>query len=416
MTICGIVAIVLEKKLDKVYEAISEENAELTTIAEENLAGVRTVKAFAREKFEISKFLSHNKRYYDLNMSEAKTMVKYDPVFNFMGVLLPIMCTVLGGISVMKGQMDIGSLAAYVEYSRNCTWPVEALGWLVNSISSAVASRKKIRKIFEQKSSIVEKAEPVVLDCVKGNIEFSNVSFDIGTTNILSDINFSVEQGKTLGIMGATGSGKSSVINLLERFYDTTEGTVKIDGVDVRDLSLSQIRENISVVMQDVFLFSDSIKENIKMGKRDVLEFEVVKEAAKKAKASGFIEDMEMEYDTVIGERGVGLSGGQKQRISIARALSKKSPILVLDDSTSALDMETEHEIQIMLNELKDTTKIIIAHRISAVRHADEIIYLENGRIVERGTHEKLLAQKGAYYNTYRAQYGAVLDAKNEIA
>lgn len=416
MMICGIVAIVLEKKLDKVYEAISEENAELTTIAEENLAGVRTVKAFAREKFEISKFLSHNKRYYDLNMSEAKTMVKYDPVFNFMGVLLPIMCTVLGGISVMKGQMDIGSLAAYVEYSRNCTWPVEALGWLVNSISSAVASRKKIRKIFEQKSSIVEKAEPVVLDCVKGNIEFSNVSFDIGTTNILSDINFSVEQGKTLGIMGATGSGKSSVINLLERFYDTTEGTVKIDGVDVKDLSLSQIRENISVVMQDVFLFSDSIKENIKMGKRDVLEFEGVKEAAKKAKASGFIEDMEMEYDTVIGERGVGLSGGQKQRISIARALSKKSPILVLDDSTSALDMETEHEIQIMLNELKDTTKIIIAHRISAVRHADEIIYLENGRIAERGTHEKLLAQKGAYYDTYRAQYGAVLDAKNEIA
>ena len=262
----------------------------------------------------------------------------------------------------------------------------------------------------------MEKAEPVVLDCVKGNIEFSNVSFDIGTTNILSDINFSVEQGKTLGIMGATGSGKSSVINLLERFYDTTEGTVKIDGVDVKDLSLSQIRENISVVMQDVFLFSDSIKENIKMGKRDVLELEGVKEAAKKAKASGFIEDMEMEYDTVIGERGVGLSGGQKQRISIARALSKKSPILVLDDSTSALDMETEHEIQIMLNELKDTTKIIIAHRISAVRHADEIIYLENGRIVERGTHEKLLAQKGAYYNTYRAQYGAVLDAKNEIA
>ena len=176
----------------------------------------------------------------------------------------------------MKGQMDIGSLAAYVEYSRNCTWPVETLGWLVNSISSAVASRKKIRKIFEQKSSVVEKAEPVILDSVKGNIEFSNVSFDIGTKNILSDINFSVEQGKTLGIMGATGSGKSSVINLLERFYDTTEGTVKIDGVDVKDLSLSQIRENISVVMQDVFLFSDSIKENIKMGKRDVLEFEGV--------------------------------------------------------------------------------------------------------------------------------------------
>lgn len=406
MIACGIVAIVLEKKLDKVYDDISEENAELTTIAEENLAGVRTVKAFAREKFEIEKFLSHNKRYYDLNMRQAKVMVRYDPIFSFVGVLLPVTVTVLGGISVVKGEMDIGSLVAYVEYSRNCTWPMETLGWLANSISAAVASRKKIKKIFAETSSVREPEEPKKLDSVKGNVEFSHVSFAIDDTKILEDVSFTLKEGKTLGIMGATGSGKSSIVNLLQRFYDVSGGQVLMEGVDVKELSLRQIRENISVVMQDVFLFSDTIKENIEMGQRGKLQMEEIRTAARFAKANDFIEEMEEQYDTVVGERGVGLSGGQKQRISIARAMSKKCPILVLDDSTSALDMETEHEIQKSLNDLSGTTKMIIAHRISAVRHADEIIYLENGHVAERGTHEELLAKHGLYYATYQAQYG----------
>lgn len=405
MLACGVVAIVLEKKLDQVYEDISEENAELTTIAEENLAGVRTVKAFAREKFEIEKFLSHNKRYYDLNMRQAKVMVRYDPFFSFVSVLLPITVTVLGGVSVVKGEMDIGSLVAYVEYSRNCTWPMETLGWLTNSVSAAVASRKKIRKIFEESSSVQEPKNPKQLDVVKGNIQFSHVSFAIDDSKILEDVSFELKEGKTLGIMGATGSGKSSIVNLMQRFYDANSGQVLMEGVDVKELSLRQIRENISVVMQDVFLFSDTIKENIEMGQRGKLQMEEIRTAARFAMASGFIEEMDEQYDTVIGERGVGLSGGQKQRISIARAMSKKCPILVLDDSTSALDMETEHEIQKTLNELKGTTKMIIAHRISAVRHADEIIYLDNGRVAERGTHEELLAKKGLYYATYQAQY-----------
>ena len=406
MVICGIVAIVLEKKLDRVYEDISEENAELTTIAEENLAGVRTVKAFAREKYEIEKFLSHNRRYYDLHMRQAKVMVRYDPFFSFVSVLLPITVTVLGGVSVVKGEMDIGSLVAYVEYSRNCTWPMETLGWLTNSLSAAVASRKKIRKIFEETSTVVEKENPKRLGAVRGNVEFSHVSFEIDDTKILEDVSFRLSEGKTLGIMGATGSGKSSIVNLLQRFYDVNEGQVLMEGVDVKELSLRQIRENISVVMQDVFLFSDTIRENIEMGKRGKLKLDEIRRAARFAEASGFIEEMDEQYETVIGERGVGLSGGQKQRISIARAMSKKCPILVLDDSTSALDMETEHEIQKTLNGLKGTTKMIIAHRISAVRHADEIIYLENGRVAERGTHEELLARKGLYYATYQAQYG----------
>ncbi len=210
--------------------------------------------------------------------------------------------------------------------------------------------------------------------------------------------------------MGATGAGKTSVIQLLQRLYDATDGCIRLDGVDIRELSLKQLRSSISIVMQDVFLFSDTINENVKLGKRDYINEAIVRKASRDAQASSFIEKMPDEYETVIGERGVGLSGGQKQRISIARALAKHTPILIMDDSTSALDMETEHEIQKTLNALPDTTKLIIAHRISAVRHADEIIVLENGSIAERGTHDTLLAKKGLYYTTYVSQYGEPSD------
>ena len=409
MLCCAVVAIIMERKLDKVYEDISEENAVLTTVAEENLAGVRTVKAFAREDYEIKKFLSHNERYYDLNITQSKVLVRYYPLFQFVGKVLPVAITILGGISVMNGNMSLGALVAYVEYSRNCTWPMEMMGWLTNDLSSAVASYKKIKKIYEVKPEIEDSRNVVTLDHVSGNVEFDHVSFKLDGKQILSDISFSVKEGKTLGIMGATGSGKSSIINMLHRFYDTTEGSVRLDGVDIRKISLRQLRRSVAVVLQDVFLFSDTIEENIKMGNRSMMQMDEIKSAAASAQASSFIEKMDEQYETVIGERGVGLSGGQKQRISIARALSKHSPILVMDDSTSALDMETEHEIQKTLNSLKDTTKIIIAHRISAVCHADEIIYLQDGRIAERGTHEELLAKKGLYYDTYMAQYGGYL-------
>ncbi len=409
MLCCGVIAIVMEQKLDKIYEDISEENATLTTVAEENLAGVRTVKAFAREKHEIAKFKSHNKRYYELNISQSKTLVRYYPIFQFVGKALPVATTILGGISVMNGEMTLGALVAFVEYSRNCTWPMEMLGWLTNDLSSAVASYKKIKKIYAQTAEIQDPQEPVTLDEVKGHVTFEHVSLELEGKKILRDISFDVPEGKTIGIMGATGAGKSSIISLLQRFYDVTEGTVKLDGVDIRKLTLKELRSSISVVMQDVFLFSDTIEENIKMGQRSVMPVEEARKAADSAQAKDFIEKMEEQYETVIGERGVGLSGGQKQRISIARAIAKHSPILVLDDSTSALDMETEHEIQKTLQELNGITKMIIAHRISAVRHADEIIYLKDGEIAERGTHEELLQKKGLYYDTYMAQYGTFL-------
>lgn len=409
MLLCGSIAVIMERKLGVVYEEISEENAALNTVAEENLAGVRTVKAFAREKFEIDKFLSHNKRYYDLNMAQSKVFVRYYPFFTVVSKVLPLLTILVGGKFVINGEMTLGQMTAFVEYSMNIVWPMEMLGWLTNSFSSAVASNKKIKKIYEEKPTVTEVTNPVKLKKVRGKVSFDHVSFHKADQHeILHDICFTVEEGKTLGIMGATGAGKTSIIQLLQRMYDATDGAIYLDDVDIRTLTLEQLRTSVSYVMQDVFLFSDTINENIKLGKKSCLDFNTVRKASTDAQASEFIERMAKQYDTVIGERGVGLSGGQKQRISIARALAKRDPILVLDDSTSALDMETEHLIQQTLQTLDHTTKIIIAHRISAVRHADEILVLAGGAIAERGTHEELLSRKGLYYETYASQYGAV--------
>ncbi len=406
MVICGATAILMEKKLDQIYEDISEENAEMTTIAEENLAGVRTVKAFAREDYEIKKFRAHNHKYYDLNMKETSALIRFYPVFMLAGTLLPTACAVLGGISVIRGNMNLGSLTAFIIYSRNCTWPMEELGWITNEFSSALASMKKVRNIYQEHSTLAPVENPCHLDRVRGDIEFEHVSLELGGKQILSDISFHLPAGKTIGIMGQTGSGKSTIVNLLQRFYDPSEGRIRLDGHEIREMELEQVRSAAAVVMQDVFLFSDTIEENIRMGRREEMTAEEVQEAARMAQADSFIDKLEDHYETVIGERGVGLSGGQKQRISIARALSKKAPILVLDDSTSALDMETESEIQKTLDDISGVTRVIIAHRISAVRNADEIIYMKDGRIAERGTHPELLAKKGLYYETYIAQYG----------
>ncbi|GFI18591.1 putative multidrug export ATP-binding/permease protein [Lachnospiraceae bacterium] len=413
MIAAAFIAIFMERKLDAVYEAISEENASLNTVAEENLAGVRTVKSFAREKYEITKFLSHNQRYYDLNMQQSRLFVKYHPYLSLISRLLPVVILLAGGYLVQSGEITLGTLSAFTAYSMNIVWPMEMLGWLTNSFSAAIASSRRLKKIYQEKPAVTEPPCPVLLPEVKGKITFSHVSFHKADKHeILHDISFTVEPGRTIGIMGATGAGKSSLIYLLQRMYDTTGGDVFLDDVNIKELTLKQLRGSISLVMQDVFLFSDTILENVKLGKKAYLSPASVREAAGRAQASSFIEKMEKQYDTVIGERGVGLSGGQKQRITIARALAKKTPVLVLDDSTSALDMETEQSIHETLRSLPDTTKIIIGHRISAVCHADEILILENGRIAERGTHQSLLAAKGLYYQTYAAQYG---EPKEEI-
>ena len=424
LPVCATIAIVMEKKLDNVYEKISDEDADMNTVAEENLTGVRIVKAFAREKFEIGKFLSHNKKYYDLNMKQSKVWIKYNPIMQMITKMLTIVALVLGGIMVIRGSMTLGSLGAFLEYCANAVWPMEMLGWLSNELAAAFASKKKLDKIYAEKPVICDPADSLSADAGENEVveaaqsfrslEFDNVSFTRDSKSILSGVSFRLENGKTLGIMGATGSGKTTIINMMLRFYDPDEGRVLLNGVDLRELPLETVRKNAEVVMQDVFLFSDTIEENIRLGKKEALSQGDISEALEKACAKDFVDKLEDGVETVIGERGVGLSGGQKQRISMARAFAKHASVLVLDDSTSALDMETEHVVQMNLGEMAGLSKIIIAHRISAVRHADEIIVLEDGKVKERGTHDELLAAGGYYYKTYMAQYGEFLEEARE--
>ena len=333
-------------------------------------------------------------------------MIKYYPLFQFITKILPVATILIGGLMVIRDEISLGTLAAFVTYCNYLSWPMETIGWVSNEIANSFASYKKLKKIWERKPVIKDPENPVVLPEVSGRITFDNVSFSVADKKVLKNVSFDLKPGKTLGIMGATGSGKTSIFTMLFRFYDPSEGKVMLDGTDVRELSLKQLRKSISQVSQDVFLFSDTVKENVRFGKKDDTTDNEIDESLKKASAD-FVDSLSDKVDTVIGERGVGLSGGQKQRLSIARALSKHSPVLVLDDCTSALDTETEHDIQHTLNELKDTTKIIISHRISAVRHADEIIVLEDGAVKERGTHEELLKKNGLYRETYEAQIGA---------
>ena len=407
MPIVAYTAVVLEKKIGKVYDDLSEENAALTTVVQENLTGVRVVKAFAREDYEIEKFRKHNKNYYDLSMKQSKISLKYNPNISFLTRLLLLLVVLVGGGFVIMDKISLGDLGAFTEYANNIIWPMEMIGWLSADLASGLASAKKIKKIWAEEPEIADKDGAKDIGRARGEVTFDNVSFKINDTQVLNNVSFTVPAGKTLGIMGVTGLGKTSIINLMERFYDATEGKVMLDGNDVKDITTESLRRNLSVVMQDVFLFSDSIKENISIGRKDSITDELIESSAQSARAAGFIGKLTDKYETVVGERGVGLSGGQKQRISIARAIAKQAPVLILDDSTSALDMETEYEIQKELEAMKGTTKIIIAHRISAVKQADEIIVLEGGSIAERGTHDELMAKQGIYYDTYNAQYSA---------
>lgn len=427
MICSGVIAILMEKQLDDLYGAVMQEGSEMNNTAAENLAGVRTVKAFAREGFEIAKFHKHNQKFYELNIDLSRVFVKYNPMIQTITRLLAVVSLFLGGLIVMKGNplqggktMTVGELMAFLQYVGGMIWPMEMLGWLTNGFSSAKASVKRLNKIYSEMPDIKENSELAKntedgdtdlanamfsqFD-ISGDISFENVTYASGEKKILDDVSFTINAGQTLGIMGATGSGKTTLINLLKRMYDVTDGCIKLDGIDIRELPLPTLRRAISCVMQDIFLFSDTIDGNIRLGARETITVPEVRTALEKSHSAEFVDRMDEKENTVIGERGVGLSGGQKQRITIARALARKTPVLVLDDSTSALDTETEQEIQQVLAELSGMTKIIIAHRISAVRKADKIIVLDKGRVVEEGTHEELLAKGGLYKETYDSQY-----------
>lgn len=380
----------------------------LNAFVQENVSGNRVVKAFAKEDFEIEKFNKENDKFRAAQIDASKIWMKYVPIFEVLSYALTIILILYGGYMVIQGEITLGQLVTVNGYLWMLNNPLRQAGWLVNDISNFTTSVEKIYATYSEEPHVKTPVSGVVKKHLKGEIEFKNVSYRADDEDIVMDVNFKVKPGQTVGIIGSTGAGKSTIMNLLCRFYDTTSGEVLVDGVNVRDMDLYNLRDNIGMAMQDVFLFSDTIEGNIAYG-RPNCSFEEVKQAAIMADANHFIQALSDGYDTIVGERGVGLSGGQKQRISIARAIAKHAPILILDDSTSALDMETEHEIQKTLNELKDTTKMIIAHRISAICHADEIIYLKDGEIAERGTHQELLAKRGLYYETYMAQYGTFL-------
>lgn len=400
----GFIAINLEKKESKVYDDISDHNAEMNTVAQENIAGVRLVKAFAREKHEILKFLNMNKAYYKLNMKQAKVLSDHFPFMEFLTNLSIVIMITFGGYLVIKGE-SIGTLVAFNGYIFNLIWPMRMLGWLTNMLAQNKASTKKIFKILDIDPEIKNSDNPIKPSMIKGDIEFKNVSFKYNSEEVLKNINFKVRKGMTVAVMGTTGSGKSSLINLIGRYYDVSEGGVYIDGTNIKDLDLYTLRNSMAVIPQEVFLFSDTVEENLKLGKSEGT-LEEIKEACSLACADKFIENLPEGYNTVIGERGIGLSGGQKQRLSIARALIKEAPILILDDSTSALDMETEFKLLKNLNERKkQSTTFIIAHRISAVKNADLIIFMDNGEIAEYGTHRELLEKNGKYYEIYSEQF-----------
>ena len=420
----AVIAILMERRLDSLYGDLEQENSVMNNTAAENLAGVRTVKAFAREGFEITKFHKHNQKYYELNIAMSRVFVKYNPVIQVITRMLAVITLLIGGYFVIRGnplaggeKISLGELMAFLQYVAGIVWPMEMLGWLTNGFSHAKASVNRLDNIYRQVPDIQEKSAlaagqdeglaekllpPIDLN---GAISFEHVSYRAGDRDILCDVSFSIKAGQTLGIMGATGSGKTTIINLLKRMYDASEGCIILDDIDIRQIPLPTLRRAVACVMQDVFLFSDTIDGNIRLGSKDTMTTEEVRLALRHSHSSDFVDKMSGHEQTVIGERGIGLSGGQKQRITIARALARKTPVLVLDDSTSALDTETEREIQDVLAGLSGMTKIIIAHRISAVRKADKIIVLDGGRIAECGSHEELLALGGLYKETYDSQY-----------
>ncbi|MEG0267756.1 MAG: ABC transporter ATP-binding protein [Carnobacterium sp.] len=404
----GILTVVLSRKANPVFYQIRESFSRLNSMVEENVSGNKTVKAFARENYEIEKFNQYNEDYKRRNLESAAVTKTYLPVLETLAAFLSVITIGLGGLLVIDGSMTLGDLVAFNGFIWMLNIPMRNVGWYVNDLQHFITSTYKIRELLASKPQIpLEKRQTT--PTIRGFVEFQDVSFhfaDDPDTEVLSHISLKVSPGQTIGILGETGSGKSTLVNLISRFFDPTEGRILIDGQDARRINVRELRKHIAIVMQDVFLFSDTIKENIAFGTPEA-ELERVKLMARVADASPFIESMPDQYNTFLGERGSGLSGGQRQRISLARGLMKDPSILILDDTTSAVDMETEVKIQ---NELQNVsqkkTTFIIANRISSVKAADEILILSKGKIIERGTHASLLKLKGAYYKIYLKQLG----------
>ena len=412
----GILTYKMANRVKPAFAEIREQFSRLNSVVQESISGNRVIKAFAREDYEIYKFSRENGAFRDRNIEAARIWEKYLPILDSLAGALSVIIIVAGGIMVIKGSITLGELVTFNSFIWALNGPMRMLGWLINDTQRFAASAEKIMLMLNREPKVKSAENAITGRRLRGQVEFRNVSFSYGRTQVLEDISFTASPGQTIAIIGPTGSGKSTLVSLISRFYDCTKGELLIDGRNIKDYDVRQLRADIAVAMQDIFLFSDTIEGNIAYGVPEI-PFDKVEWAANMAGAGEFIEDFSEGYDTIIGERGVGLSGGQKQRIALARALIKNPSIIILDDTTSSVDIETEHEIHQSLREFyRDKTAFIIAHRISSVKNADLILVLESGKIVERGTHDELLKKKGYYYSVFVNQYGDFEKSRPEAA
>ncbi|MEO2207295.1 ABC transporter ATP-binding protein [Paenibacillus pabuli] len=402
------VALRFESQIHPAFQEMRLALSSLTTAVQENITGVRTVKSFAREPYEVEKFSTRNERYKTNQIHAATLWSRYFPIMEILASVSVVLLLVMGGRMVINQTLSLGELVAFFSLIWYIIGPMWNLGFHINNYTQSKASGERVLELLHTPVDVQETEDPIIVeaDQVKGHVTFDSVTFAYGNKMAaVTDINFDAPPGSVIGFLGGTGSGKSTIIQLLMRAYNVNSGTIKLDGKNIKDMGIRSLRSQIASVFQETFLFSSSIRNNISYGLKNVSMDEIIR-AAKLAKAHDFIMEFPDGYDTVVGERGMGLSGGQKQRIAIARALLKNPKILVLDDATSAVDMETEHEIQSGFQEvMRGRTTFIIAHRISSLRHADEILVLDEGRVVQRGTHKRLIEEPGPYQDVYKIQY-----------
>jgi ATP-binding cassette subfamily B multidrug efflux pump len=401
MPVLFVIAVLFARQLRPMFSRVQQETAQLSTVLQEDLSGMRVVRAFAQEEQETAKFLYSSDR---LAVATSKTMELFamrNPLLQFIAGIGTTAVIWYGGLQVIDSTISLGTMVEFSAYLMMLQRPIRMLGMTINTYARAVAAGERIFEILDTQSEIEEKPDAIDMASVAGNVKFESVSYKASGLPVLQDITIEARAGEVIGIVGSTGSGKSTIINLLPRFYDVTGGRITLDGYDIRDLTFRALRQHIGLVAQETFLFAASIRENISYGRPDATEEGIIA-AAKAAQAHDFIMQIPDGYDTHVGERGVTLSGGQKQRIAIARALLLDPRVLVLDESTSAVDTRTEAALQVALKELmRGRTTFIVAQRISSVREANEIIVLDEGRIVQRGTHAALVTQEGLYRDMY---------------